>query len=66
MVIHAGGYSQRLPNVSVSGKVFMALPCGMYNSDIMLFTCDTLFTYMLTCCLHAHIMHGDNGPFTCL
>ena len=27
MVLHAGGYSQRLPNVSVIGKVFMALPC---------------------------------------
>ena len=28
MLIHAGGYSQRLPHVSVLGKVFMALPCG--------------------------------------
>ena len=33
MVIHAGGYSQRLPNVSVTGKVFMALPCGRLHTD---------------------------------
>ena len=30
MVIHAGGYSQRLPSVSVIGKAFMALPCGEF------------------------------------
>lgn len=28
MMIHAGGYSQRLPNQSVLGKVFLTLPCG--------------------------------------
>lgn len=27
-LIHAGGYSQRLPNVSVVGKIFTALPRG--------------------------------------
>ena len=32
MLIHAGGYSQRLPNVSVIGKAFMALPCGKGES----------------------------------
>lgn len=28
IMIHAGGFSQRLPTVSVIGKAFMALPCG--------------------------------------
>ena len=28
LLVHAGGYSQRLPNFSVLGKIFMALPCG--------------------------------------
>eukprot|EP00731_Ephydatia_muelleri_P031181 Em0022g695a len=28
LLVHAGGYSQRLPNLSVLGKIFMALPCG--------------------------------------
>ena len=32
MLIHAGGYSQRLPNLSVLGKIFLTLPCGMYIS----------------------------------
>jgi fucose-1-phosphate guanylyltransferase len=27
ILIHAGGYSQRLPNQSVLGKVFLTLPC---------------------------------------
>ena len=29
LLLHAGGYSQRLPSVSVVGKIFMGLPCGM-------------------------------------
>ena len=28
LLIHAGGYSKRLPNVSVVGKIFAALPFG--------------------------------------
>lgn len=28
LIIHAGGFSQRLPNQSVLGKVFLTLPCG--------------------------------------
>ncbi|XP_072275578.1 fucose-1-phosphate guanylyltransferase [Pyxicephalus adspersus] len=28
MLIHAGGYSQRLPSASALGKIFTALPCG--------------------------------------
>lgn len=28
LLIHAGGYSKRLPNVSVVGKIFTALPFG--------------------------------------
>lgn len=28
LLIHAGGYSKRLPNVSVIGKIFAALPIG--------------------------------------
>ena len=28
LLVHAGGYSQRLPSVSVIGKIFMGLPCG--------------------------------------
>lgn len=28
LLIHAGGYSKRLPNVSVTGKIFAALPFG--------------------------------------
>ncbi|XP_073500001.1 fucose-1-phosphate guanylyltransferase [Phyllobates terribilis] len=28
ILIHAGGYSQRLPNASALGKIFTALPCG--------------------------------------
>lgn len=28
LLIHAGGYSQRLPSVSVLGKAFLALPFG--------------------------------------
>ncbi len=35
MLIHAGGYSQRLPNVSVIGKAFMALPCGKGSSHVV-------------------------------
>lgn len=30
LLLHAGGYSQRLPSVSVVGKIFMGLPCGMF------------------------------------
>ena len=30
LIIHAGGFSQRLPNQSVLGKVFLTLPCGKY------------------------------------
>ena len=29
LLLHAGGYSQRLPSVSVVGKIFMGIPCGM-------------------------------------
>lgn len=38
LLLHAGGYSQRLPHVSVLGKVFMALPFGdpMYRMLEML------------------------------
>ena len=28
LLVHAGGYSQRLASVSAVGKVFMTLPCG--------------------------------------
>nr|XP_012803208.2 fucose-1-phosphate guanylyltransferase isoform X1 [Jaculus jaculus] len=28
LLIHSGGYSQRLPNASVLGKIFMAVPLG--------------------------------------
>jgi fucose-1-phosphate guanylyltransferase len=28
LLIHAGGFSKRLPNVSVIGKIFAALPFG--------------------------------------
>lgn len=28
LLIHAGGFSTRLPNVSVTGKIFAALPFG--------------------------------------
>jgi hypothetical protein len=28
LLIHAGGFSKRLPNVSVIGKIFAALPLG--------------------------------------
>ena len=28
LLLHAGGYSQRLPSVSVVGKIFMGIPCG--------------------------------------
>ncbi|XP_076134421.1 fucose-1-phosphate guanylyltransferase isoform X1 [Alosa pseudoharengus] len=28
ILIHAGGFSQRLPNASALGKIFTALPCG--------------------------------------
>ncbi|NXE96626.1 FPGT guanylyltransferase, partial [Menura novaehollandiae] len=28
LIIHSGGYSQRLPNASALGKIFMALPLG--------------------------------------
>ena len=31
ILIHAGGYSQRLPNQSVLGKVFLTLPCGKFQ-----------------------------------
>lgn len=31
LLLHAGGYSQRLPSVSAIGKAFMGIPCGMYN-----------------------------------
>ena len=33
MLVHAGGYSQRLPNLSVIGKVFMALPCSEWGGE---------------------------------
>ena len=38
LLLHAGGYSQRLPHVSVIGKIFMALPFGnpMYQMLEML------------------------------
>ena len=38
LLLHAGGYSQRLPHVSVIGKIFMALPFGnpMYRMLEML------------------------------
>ena len=32
MLIHAGGYSQRLPNQSILGKIFLTLPCGECNN----------------------------------
>ena len=28
LLVHAGGYSKRLPNVSVIGKIFAAVPHG--------------------------------------
>jgi fucose-1-phosphate guanylyltransferase len=28
LLIHAGGFSKRLPNVSVTGKIFAVLPFG--------------------------------------
>lgn len=30
LLLHAGGYSQRLPSVSVVGKIFMGIPSGMF------------------------------------
>jgi len=32
LVIHAGGYSKRLPHVSAVGKIFTALPLGKNRS----------------------------------
>jgi hypothetical protein len=32
LLIHAGGYSKRLPNVSVIGKIFATLPLGTLPS----------------------------------
>ncbi len=32
MLVHAGGYSQRLASVSAVGKVFMNLPCGEWST----------------------------------
>ena len=29
LILHAGGYSQRLPSASMLGKIFTALPLGM-------------------------------------
>ena len=37
LMVHAGGYSQRLPSVSVIGKVFLALPSG--KSDVCTYVC---------------------------
>eukprot|EP01052_Picozoa_sp_SAG31_P047233 SAG31_NODE_9365_length_1289_cov_1.726891_2_plen_191_part_01 len=48
MIIHAGGYSQRLPSMSVCGKIFAALPvvlgedhvpCSMLQLKLSMF-CD--------------------------
>ena len=47
MIIHAGGYSQRLPSMSVCGKIFAALPvtlgggvpCSMLQLKLAMF-CD--------------------------
>ena len=35
LLIHAGGYSQRLPHVSVAGKIFMAMPCGKLVMELL-------------------------------
>jgi hypothetical protein len=39
LLIHAGGYSQRTPHHSVSGKIFAALPVGPVPSSTMLEMC---------------------------
>ena len=43
LVIHAGGFSQRLPHQSVLGKVFLTLPCGKYISIVF---CITVVQYV--------------------
>ena len=35
LLLHAGGYSQRLPSVSVVGKIFMGLPCGRVHNLVI-------------------------------
>lgn len=31
LLIHAGGFSKRLPNVSVIGKIFAVVPLGKFR-----------------------------------
>ena len=31
MLVHAGGFSQRLPHLSAVGKIFLTLPCGEHK-----------------------------------
>ena len=38
LVIHAGGFSQRLPSGSLLGKIFMALPMGKAQNPKLIFT----------------------------
>lgn len=36
LIIHAGGYSQRIPNNTVLGKIFAPVPCdSMYINDFL-------------------------------
>lgn len=33
LLLHAGGYSKRLPHVSACGKIFATLPIGVFVGD---------------------------------
>ncbi|XP_055346636.1 fucose-1-phosphate guanylyltransferase-like isoform X2 [Paramacrobiotus metropolitanus] len=35
LLIHAGGWSQRLPSASILGKLFMPLPIGNFDMDML-------------------------------
>ena len=46
LLLHAGGYSQRLPSVSVVGKIFMGIPCGMLLTTILRKQCLCAMSYI--------------------
>ena len=46
LLLHAGGYSQRLPSVSVVGKIFMGLPCGILHAPVLFPNCYAACYFM--------------------
>jgi hypothetical protein len=47
LLIHAGGYSQRLPSMSVCGKIFAALPVALESNGL---PCTMLQLKLSMCC----------------